>query len=343
MEETVKTSALFVVIASAVVTAAAAAGGYHLLQTVSVSGDEGWDHPTVDTAARRLYVSHGSNVAVIDVDSGKLVGKIDKTSGAHAVAIVPELSRGFISNGQSNSVTIFNPKTLETIGEVKIPGVNPGPIIYDPPSKRIFTFNGGSSNATAIDPKEGKVVGTIELGGTRELAATDAKGHVFVNLVDKNVVLRIDSRQLVAGERWPLGDCQRPGTMAIDQKNNRLFIGCANRLMAIVDSNDGRLIATLPIGEGRDQAEFDPETGLVFSSNGEGTVTVIHQESPEKYSVLETVKTAPGARTVALDLKTHRIFLPVADIGPPPAPTAENPRPRGSILPGTFRVLIFGR
>jgi DNA-binding beta-propeller fold protein YncE len=152
---------------------------------------------------------------------------------------------------------------------------------------------------------------------------------------DKNVVLRIDSRSLTAGERWPLGDCQRPGTMALDQKNGRLFIGCANRLMAILDSNDGRLITSLPIGEGRDQAEFDPETGLVFSSNGEGTVTVIRQESPEKYSVLETVKTAPGGRTMALDLKTHKIFVPLADIGPAPAPTAENPRPRGSVWAST--------
>jgi len=335
-------SALWIAIASGVAIAASAAGGYHLLETVSIAGDEGWDHPYVDTAGRRLYVSHGSNVAVMDVDSGTLVGKIDKTSGAHAIAIVPELGRGFISNGGTNSVTIFNPKTLETIEEVKVTGVNPGPIIYDPPTKRIFTFNGGSSNATAIDASEGKVVGTIDLVGTRELAATDAKGHVFVNLVDKNVVLRIDSRTLMAGERWPLGTCERPGTMAIDQKNGRLFIGCANRLMAILDSNDGRLITTLPIGEGRDQAEFDPETGLVFSSNGEGTVTVIRQESADKYSVLETVKTAPGARTMALDLKTHKIFLPLADLAPPPAPTPENPRPRGRILPGTFRVLIFG-
>ena len=333
-------SALFVVIASGISIAASAAGGYHLLETVSVAGDEGWDHPTVDTAGRRLYVSHGSHVVVMDVDSGKLVGKIDKTPGVHAIAIVPELGRGFISNGQANSVTIFNPKTLETIGEVKVTGVNPGPIIYDPPTKRVFTFNGGSSNATAIDAREGNVVGTIDLGGTRELAASDAKGHVFVNLVDKDVVLRIDSRTLTAGERWPLGTCERPGTMAIDQKNGRLFIGCGNRLMTILDSNDGRLITTLPIGEGRDQAEFDPETRLVFSSNGEGTVTVIRQESPDKYSVLETVKTAPGARTMALDLKTHKIFLPLADFAP--APTPENPRPRGRIISGTFRILILG-
>src|SRR6266849_115831 len=337
-----KVSACFTVMVSAVATLALAAGGYHLLQKVSVPGDEGWDHPTVDTAGRRLYVSHGSHVAVMDVDSGKLVGTIDKTPGVHAIAIVPELGRGFISNGQANSVTIFNPKTLEIIGDVKVTGVNPGPIIYDQPTKRIFTFNGGSSNATAIDAREGTVVGTIDLGGTRELAASDAKGHVFVNLVDKNVVLRIDSRTLTAGERWPLGDCQRPGTMAIDQKNGRLFIGCANRLMTILDSNDGRLVSTLPIGEGRDQAEFDPETGLVFSSNGEGNVTVIRQESPDKYSVLETVKTEPGARTMALDLKTHKIFLPLADIGPPPPATAENPRPRGGIIPGTFRILILG-
>ena len=289
-----------------------------------------------------MAIAHTDEVVVLDADSYDVSGKIDGLKGVHGIAVAPAFGRGFISNGQANSVTIFNPKTLETIGEVKVTGVNPGPIIYDPPTRRVFTFNGGSSNATALDAKEGTVVGTIDLGGRPQARATDAKGHVFVNLVDKDVVLQIDSRKMTAGERWPLGACQRPGTMAIDQKNRRLFIGCANRLMAILDANDGRLITTVPIGEGRDQAEFDPETGLVFSSNGEGTVTVIRQESPDKYSVLETVKTEPGARTMALDLKTHKIFLPLADFGPAPPPTAENPRPRGRILPGTFRILIFG-
>ena len=335
-------STLFVFIAGAAATAAWAAGGYHLLQKVSVPGDEGWDHPAVDTAGRRLYVSHGSHVVVMDVDSGKLLGKIDKTPDVHAITIAPELRRGFISNGGANSVTIFNLNTLETIGEVKVTGETPGPIIYDPATKRVFTFNLRSNSATAIDAGEGKVAGTIDLGGRPQARATDAKGHVFVNLADKDVVLQIDSRKLTAGERWPLGACQRPGTMAIDQKNGRLFVGCGNRLMAVLDANDGRLITTVPIGEGRDDADFDPKTRLVFSSNGEGTVTVIRQESADKYSVVETVRTEPGARNMALDLKTHKIFLPLADFGPAPPATAENPRPRGSILPGTFRVLIFG-
>jgi DNA-binding beta-propeller fold protein YncE len=338
----VKTSsALLIAIMSAVTTAALAAGGYHLLQKVSVPGDDGWDHPTVDTAGRRLYVSHGSHVVVMDVDSSKLVGKIDKTPGVHAIAIDPELGRGFITSG-ANSVTIFNLKTLETIGEVKVTGETPGPILYDPATKRVFAFNIRGNNATAIDAKEGKVAGTIDLGGRPQAPASDAKGHVFVNVVDKDIVLRIDSRKLTADERWTLGNCKSPGPMAIDRKNGRLFIGCGNRLMAILDANDGRLITTVPIGQGRDDAAFDPKTRLIFSSNGDGTVTVIRQESADKYSVLETVKTEPGAKNMALDLKTHKIFLPLSDFGPAPPATAENPSPRGSIIPGTFRILIFG-
>lgn len=337
-----KTSSAFLVfIASAVATAALAAGGYHLVQKVPIPGDDGWDHPAVDTAGRRLYVSHGSHVVVMDVDSGKLVGKIDKTPGVHAIAIDSELGRGFITNGP-NSLTIFNLKTLETIGEVKVTGETPGPTVYDPATKRVFTFNLRSNNATAIDAAEGKVAGTIDLGGRPQAPATDAKGHVFVDLVDKDVVLQIDSRKLTAGERWSLGACQRPGTMAIDRKNGRLFVGCGNRLMAILDANDGRLITTVPIGEGRDDAAFDPQTRLIFSSNGEGTVTVIRQESADKYSVLETVKTESGAKNMALDLKTHKIFLPLSDFGPAPPATAENPSPRGSLMPGTFRILVFG-
>jgi DNA-binding beta-propeller fold protein YncE len=340
----VKTSsALLIVIVSTVTTSAlAAGGGYHLLQKVSVPGDDGWDHPAVDTAGRRLYVSHGSHVVVMDVDSGKLAGKIDKTPGVHAIAIDPELRRGFITNGDANSITIFNLKTLETIGEVKVTGETPGPIVYDPFTKRVFAFNLRSNSATAIDAKEGKVAGTIDIGGRPQAPATDAKGHVFVNLVDKDVVLQIDSRKLTAGERWPLGTCQRPGTMAIDHKNGRLFVGCGNRLMAILDANDGRLITTVPIGEGRDEAAFDPKTRLVFSSNSEGTVTVIRQESADKYSVLETVKTEPGAKNMALDLKTHKLFLPLSDRGPALPVTGGNPSPPGKLIPGTFRILIYG-
>jgi len=335
-------SALIVLVASALATSASAADSYRLLQTIPVPGDDGWDHPTIDAAARRLYVSHGTHVVVIDVDSGKLVGKIDKTPGVHVIALDPESGRGFISNGGAASLTIFNPKTLETIGEVKSTGMNPGPTVYDPATKRIFTFNLNTHDATIIDSKEGKVVGTIDLGGRPELAATDAKGHVFVNLVEKNAVLQIDSRKMAAGESWPLGSCERPGTMAIDRNNGRLFVGCANGVMVVLDANNGRQITMVPIGLGRDDAAYDPQTRRIYSSNGEGTVTIIQQESPDKYGVLETIKTAPGARSMALDPKTHKIFLPLFDRGPPPPATEQNPNPRGNVIPGSFRVLVFG-
>src|SRR3984893_14261594 len=316
------------------------AGGYRLLQTIPIAGDDGWDHPTVDSAARRLYVTHGTHVVAIDVDSGKLMGKIDNTPGVHFTVIDPELNRGFISNGGAARLSIFNTKTLETIGEVKSTGENPGPTVFDPATKRVFTFNLNSNTATVVDSKEGKVVGAFDLGGKPELVGTDAKGSVFVNLVQKNVVLQIDSRQMRVGQTWPIAPCVGPRTMAVDQHNGRLFIGCANRRMVILDSNNGNVIGSVPIGQGPDDSAYDPSTGLVYISNGDGTVSIIRQESPDRYNVLETVKTASGARNMALDLKTKKMFLPLSDREPP---TAQSPNPRGNVIPGSFRVLVFGR
>jgi DNA-binding beta-propeller fold protein YncE len=314
-----------------------AAGGYRLLQTVPVPGDEGWDHPTVDGAARRLYVTHGTHVAVIDIDSGQLVGKIDNTPGVHFTVIDPELGRGFISNGGAARLTIFDTKTLATVGEVKTTGENPGPTVFDPATRRVFTFNLNTNNATVIDSKEGKVVGAFDLGGKPELVGTDAKGNVYVNLVQKNVVLQIDAGKMTPGQTWPVAPGEGPRTMAVDQNNGRLFIGCANRRLVILDANNGRAIGSVPIGAGPDDSAYDPETGLIYTSNGDGTVSVIKQETPDKYSLLETVKTAPGARNMALDLKTKRIFLPLSDREPPTASGS-----RGALIPGTFRVLFFG-
>ena len=334
---------LFAFSVSAVVMATPAVGAYRLLQTIPVAGDDGWDHPTVESAARRLYVTHGTHVAVIDIDSGKIVGKIEDTPGVHFTVIDPESNRGFISNGGAARLTIFNATTLTTIGQVKTTGENPGPTVFDPATKRIFTFNLNSNNATVVDAKEGKVVGAFDLGGKPELAGTDAKGSVFINLVQKNVVLQIDSRTMTVGHTWPVAPCEGPRTLAVDQKNGRLFIGCANRRMAILDSNNGRFIGSVPIGAGPDDSAYDPETGLIYISNGDGTVSIIKQESPDSYSVAETVKTAPGARNMALDPKTKKIFLPLFDRGPPPPPTDAAPNPRGSVISGTFRVLVFGR
>jgi DNA-binding beta-propeller fold protein YncE len=319
-----------------------AAGGYRLLQTIPVAGDEGWDHPTVDPDARRLYVTHGTHVVVIDIDSGNLVGKIENTPGAHFTVIDPESNRGFISNGGAARLTIFNTKTLETIGEVKSTGENPGPTVFDPATKRVFTFNLNSNTATVVDSKEGKVVGAFDLGGKPELVGTDAKGNVFVNLVQKNVVLQIDSRQMRVAQTWSVAPCVGPRTMAVDQHNGRLFIGCANRRMVILDSNNGSAISSVSIGQGPDDSAYDPDTGLVYISNGDGTVSIIRRESPDHYNVLETVNTAPGARNMALDLKTKKIFLPLSDREAPPPPTAQNPNPRGNVIPGSFRVLVFG-
>ena len=334
-----RVTALLVVCLSIVAMATPAAGRYRLLQTIPIPGDDGWDHPAVDSGARRLYVTHGTHVAIIDVDSGNLVGKISNTPGAHFTVIDPELDRGFISNGGSARLTMFNTKTLATIGEVKSTGENPGPTVFDPATKRVFAFNLNTHNATVVDSKEGKVVGSFDLGGKPELAGTDAKGNVFVNLVQKNVVLRIDAWTMTPGQIWPAAPGEGPRTMAVDQNNGRLFIGCANRRMVILDSSNGRAVGSVPIGPGPDDSAYDPEMRLIYMSNGDGTVSVIQQESADKYSLLETVKTAPGARNMALDLKTKRIFLPLSDRGPPP-PTA--PGSRGALIPGTFRVLVFG-
>jgi DNA-binding beta-propeller fold protein YncE len=314
-----------------------AVGAYRLLQTIPLPGDDGWDHPTVDSVARRLYVTHGTHVVVLDADSGQLIGKIDNTPGVHFTVVDPGLDRGFISNGKAANLTIFNPKTLATIGQVKSTGENPGPTVFDPATKRVFTFNLNSNNATVVDSIEGKVVGAFELGGKPELVGTDAKGSVFVNLVQKNVVLEIDAQKMKPGQTWPVAPGEGPRTMAVDEKNARLFIGCANRRMVVLDSNNGRAIGSVPIGTGPDDSAYDPETGRIYISNGDGTVSIIQQDSPDKYRLLETVATAPGARNMALDLKTRRIFLPLSDRGPF-SPTSA----RGAFIPGTFRILVFG-
>jgi DNA-binding beta-propeller fold protein YncE len=259
----------------------------------------------------------------------------------HGIAVAPELNRGFISAGRANKIKIFDLKTMKVIGEAPT-GRNPDAIIYDPASKRVFAFNGGTANATVIDGRTGNVDGTIQLGGRPEFAAADGAGHVFVNLEDKSAVVRIDSQQLIVGEKWALAPCEEPSGMAIDAQHHRLFIGCSNKLMAVMNAENGKVIATLPTGQGVDANGFDPGTGLAFSSNGEGTLTVVHEEKPDKFKVVENVKTQRGARTMALDLKTHNVLLPVADFGPAPEATAEQPRPRPAIMAGSFAILVVG-
>ena len=306
-----------------VVASAPAQTGYSVIKKISIAGTGGFDYLTVDEGARRLYVSHGMQVEVLDIDSLTLVGTVPKTPGVHGIAIAPELGRGFVSDGQSSTVTIFDLKTLKAIAEVPT-GQKPDAIIYDPATSRVFAFNGESKSATAIDAATGKVAGTVNLDGGPEFAAADGKGFVYNNLEEESQVLKINSRELKVEQRWPTAPCASPSSMAMDRANRRLFVGCRSKVMAVVDADSGKVITTLPIGDHVDASAFDPETKLIFNSNGEGTITVIHEDSPDKYTVVETVKTLPRAKTMALDPKTHRLFLS----------TAEN---------GQFEVLVVGK
>ncbi|MBI3666145.1 MAG: YncE family protein [Acidobacteria bacterium] len=329
------------ILLGAAAMAAPPAGGYHLLKRIPVPGEGGWDYLIVDESARRLYISHATKVDVIDIESEAAVGTIP-AQGVHGIAFATDLGRGFVSNGQSAAVTIFDLKTLHVVGAVET-GKNPDAIIYDPATKRVFAFNGASSNATVIEAANGKVAGTIEVGGKPEFAVADGAGRVFVNVEDKNEVLRIDSRKLAIMDRWPMAGCEEPSGLTMDRESRRLFSGCGNRVMAVTNADTGRAVATVLIGQGVDATSFDPGTNLVFNSNGDGTLTVVHEDSPESYRVVENVQTQRGARTMALDPKTHKVFLSVAQLGPRPAPTPEQPRPRPSIVPGTFTILVLGR
>ena len=330
------------VVAITAVALAAAGPGYKVVNTYKVGGDGGWDYLIADGAARRLYISRATHVIVLDLDSGKTVGDIADTPGVHGIALAPELGRGFVSNGREGTVSIFDLKTLATISKVKA-GENPDAILYDPATRRVFTFNGKSQDSTAIDAAKGTVLGTIKLEGKPEFAASDGKGEIFVNIEDKSELTAIDSNKLAVKSTWPLAPCESPSGLSIDRKNRRLFVGCDNKMMAVVDADSGKVLATPAIGDGVDATTFDDETGLAFASCGEGVLTVVREESPDKFSVAENVPTQAGARTLALDSKTHNVYLVTAKFGPPPAATADNPHPRRSILPDSFVVLVVSK
>jgi DNA-binding beta-propeller fold protein YncE len=320
----------------------AADPGYHVIKSYKLGGEGGWDYLNLDSSSRRLYISRATHVIVIDADSGKPVGDIPDTPGVHGIALAPELGRGFVSNGREGTVTIFDIETLKPITKVKA-GDNPDAILYDPATKRVFTFNGKSHDSTAIDAAKGTVVGTIKLEGKPEFAVSDGKGEIFVNIEDKSQLDAIDPDKLEVKSRWPLTPCEEPSGLSMDRKNRRLFAGCDNKMMAVVDADSGKVLATPAIGEGVDATAFDEGTGLAFASCGEGVLTVVREDSPSKFSVAENVKTQDGARTLALDEKTHEIFVVTAKFGPPPAPTPEQPHPRHAILPDSFVVLVVGK
>ena len=318
------------------------AAGYHVIKTYKVGGDGGWDYLTFDKASNRLFISRSTHVIVMDADSGKVVGDIPDTPGVHGIALAPEFGRGFVSNGRENTVSVFELSSLKVLSKIKV-GENPDAILYDPASKRVFSFNGHSHDVTAIDAAKSTVLGTIKVDGKPEFAVSDEKGEIFVNIEDKSELMALDPNKLEVKARWPLAPCEEPSGLAIDRKNRRLFSGCGNKLMSVVDADSGKLVTTVPIGDGVDANAFDPETGLAFASCGEGILTVVHEDSANKFSVVENVPTERGARTMTLDPDKHRVFLITAKFGPPPAPTAEQPHPRPSILPDSFVVLVLDR
>lgn len=323
-------------------TAPAPAQGLHVLKTLPVGGPGGWDYVTLDSARHRLYVPRFDRVMVLDLD-GKVVGTIPGTEGVHGVALAPDLDRGFTSNGRSQSVTIFRPSTLEVLGRMKATGAGPDAILYDPFTRRVFSFNGQGKDITAYDAEKGTVVGAIPLGHKPEFAVADGKGRIFVNLEDASEVAVLDAQTLKVLHTWPLAPVEEPSGMAMDRRHRRLFIVGRNRLLAVMDADSGKVVATPAIGAGADAAAFDPGTGTAYSSNGEGTLTVVRQDSPDAYTVLEQAPTQRGARTMALDEATHRLYLPTAEFQPAPVPAPGAPRQRPAMVPDSFRILVVGR
>jgi hypothetical protein len=319
-------------------TVASAQTQYHLLKEIPIGGEGGWDYCSVDSGARRLYVSHASKVVVIDLDSEKVVGEITNTPGVHGIAIAPDLGKGLVTCGRENKGAIVDLKTLEITSKVDT-GANPDGMIYEPGQKEFYTFNGRGSSATVIDAKEGKVVATIPLGGKPEFPQADTEMHrVFDNLEDKSEVVAIDTQKHEVVNRWPIAPNEEPSGMAIDKKNHRLFLGCGgSKTMAMLDYTTGKVVASVPIGDGVDANAFDPETQLAFASCGDGTVTIAHEDSPDKLTVVQTLKTQQGSRTMTIDPKTHKIYLAAAKYE-----AAGQGQRRGRMAPDSFKVLVYG-
>jgi DNA-binding beta-propeller fold protein YncE len=323
-----------------VVPQGAGASGYRLAKKVKLGGSGGWDYLEVDPATHRLFISRATHVIVFDPDQEKIVGDIRETQGVHGIAFANEFNKGFTTDGRTADSTVFDLASLKTLGVIKT-DKDSDAIIYDPFSKRVFTFNGDANTSTAIDAQSGKAVSTFPLGGGPEFGATDGKGKIFVNLEDKSSLVKFDAKSLKIENTWPLAPCESPSGLAIDAAHEILIVGCHNKLMAFVDGNSGKVLGTVPIGQGVDANRFDPVTGYAFASCGDGTLTIAHEDSPGKFSAVETIQTQRGARTMALDYATHVAYLVTADFGPTPDATSENPRPRPSIIPETFVLLVY--
>ncbi len=312
------------------------------MNTWHIQSNGGWDYLAVNHELNRIYVSHGTQVNILNETTGDSVGIIPDTKGVHGIAFATPFGKGYTSNGKTNDVTEFDLKTNAVLQQIAV-GENPDAILYDDFTKRIYTCNGRSNDITVIDPATGKVVATIKLDGRPEEAMTDSAGKMFVNLEDKSKIQVIDLSTNKVIDTWKLGKGEEPTGLAIDRKKGRLFSGCANKLMIVIDIKTGKEIDEVPIGDGCDGIAFDPENGNIYSSNGEGTLTVSNQNAEGKYIVLETVITKKGARTLSLDLKTHFIYTITAELGETPEATKENPHPRPKKIPGTFQVLVIGK
>jgi DNA-binding beta-propeller fold protein YncE len=316
--------------------------GYHLIKKVKLGGTGGWDYLEVDPATHRLFISRGTHYIVVDPDQGKIIGDIPGSQRAHGIAFANEFNKGFTTDGSNADSTIFDLTSLKILDKVKT-DKDSDAAIYDPFSKRVFTFNGDANTASAIDAASGKLVSTFPLGGGPEFGASDGKGKIFVNLEDKSSLVKFDAKTLKIENTWPLAPCESPSGLAIDAAHEILVVGCHNKLMAFVDGNSGKVLGTVPIGQGVDANRFDPVTGYAFASCGDGTLTIAHEDSPTKFSLVEMIQTQRGARTMALDYATHTVYLVSAEFGPAPEATKDNPRPRPAILPDTFTLLVYGK
>jgi DNA-binding beta-propeller fold protein YncE len=342
-------AALAAALASLVVAGPVAAGaknkplprGYRLHRTIPLPGSEEGGYMAADPEAGRLYVTRGDRVVVLDVATEKVAGEV-AGAGVRGVALARELKRGFASNGRADNVTIFDLEKLGVLGTIPV-GKEPDAVLYDPFARRVFAFGAGSASATAIEAADGRVAGTVALGGRPRSAVSDGKGTVYVNVDETSEVVAFGSLGLEIRARWPLAPCETPTGLAMDKSQGRLFVGCRSRVMAVVDAKSGNVLATLPIGKGVDGVAFDDARRLAFASNDDGTLTVVGEDTPGHFVVVENVATLPGARTLALDPKTHRIYVAAAQFGPAPAATADKPRPRGPMVPGSFVILALGR
>jgi YVTN family beta-propeller protein len=328
--------ALILAAATLVAIPAFAQKSYKLADRAKLGGEGGWDYLTYDGDANRLFITRGTHVMVVDAKTLKPTADITDLQGVHGVALAPELGRGYITSGGDNMLVIFDLTTLKVLEKVKV-GERPDAILYDASAKRVYTFNAKTQDSTVVDATTGKVVGTIPLGGKPETGVTDGKGHVYVNIEDHNEIVRIDTAKLTVAEHYPMAGCDEPSALAIDTVHRRLFAGCGSKIMAVVDPDAGKLVTTVDIGGGVDAGAFNPKTQQIFMSCGEGVLTVIHEDSPNKYSVVQSVPTAKRARTMALNAASNTVYTVTAQFDPTPPPAGQRPK----MIPDTFELLVI--